>query len=513
MGMARRYGAVSGVVAAAGGLGASELLSGLFHQRVSPLVAVSESIIGLTPGSVVEFVISIVGRSDKPLLISLTLVGLAVVSAAAGVLALRSRVAAQVVFVAMGIVLVAAVHARLMPSTLTYVPAVIGVVIAMVALAWLTPFASVAAQATHPTTASARPRRQQPARRDFLLLAGSAALIAVVAGGAGRVFAQGRAAVEAARGKLRLPISKPTPPPGVDLGVPGIVPFVTPQASFYRIDTALAEPQILPTDWRLTIHGMVEHEITVTYRDLLARGLTEAWLTLCCVSNVVGGSLISNARWSGVRIADVLKDAGVHVDADAVLATSSDGWTCGTPLGALTDDRNAMFAVAMNGEPLTPEHGFPVRMVVPGLYGYVSACKWVTDLNVTRFDDFSAFWTQRGWSAQGPVKTESRIDVPQNGQSVPAGDVAIGGVAWAQHTGISKVEVHVDDGPWQVAKLGSDPSVDTWRQWVHIWHARPGTHRIQVRATDADGRTQTPVVADVLPNGATGWHTITVHVG
>ncbi|MGI8576579.1 MAG: molybdopterin-dependent oxidoreductase [Nocardioidaceae bacterium] len=512
MTIARRYGALAGIAAAGAGLGASELLSGLLHQRVSPLVAVSESVIGLTPGSVVEFVISIVGRNDKPLLIAATLVGLAIVSAVSGVVALRSRFAAEAILVAMGIVLVAAVHARLTPSTVTYVPAVIGVVVAMVTLAWLTPFAFNAAQRGSPRSAASNLRRSMPARRDFLLLAGSATLIAIVAGGAGRVFAQGRAAVEAARSKLRLPITKPTPPPGVNLGVAGVTPYITPQGSFYRIDTALSVPQILPTDWRLRIHGMVDREITVTYHDLVARGLTEAWVTLCCVSNIVGGDLISNARWSGVRIADVLKDAGIHGNADAVLATSSDGWTCGTPLGALTDDRNAMFAMAMNGEPLTPEHGFPVRMVVPGLYGYVSACKWVEDLNVTRFDDFSAFWTQRGWSPQGPVKTESRIDVPSNGQSVPAGQVAIGGVAWAQHTGISKVEVHVDDGPWQVASLGADPSIDTWRQWVHGWHATPGLHQIQVRATDATGRVQTSTVAGVLPNGATGWHTITVRV-
>ncbi|MBA3984818.1 MAG: molybdopterin-dependent oxidoreductase, partial [Acidimicrobiia bacterium] len=237
-----------------------------------------------------------------------------------------------------------------------------------------------------------------------------------------------------------------------------------------------------------------------------------AWITLCCVSNEVGGDLISNARWSGVRIADVLAEVGVHNDADAVLSTSEDGWTCGTPLAALTDDRNALLAVAMNGEPLTPEHGFPVRMVVPGLYGYVSATKWVVDLEVTRFSDFSAFWTDRGWSQDGPVKTQSRIDVPRAGADLAAGDVAIGGIAWAQHTGIAKVEVRVDDGEWADATLGADPSIDTWVQWSHVWSATGGEHDISVRATDTSGYTQTSALADVVPDGATGWHTINVDV-
>ncbi|MBA2559756.1 MAG: molybdopterin-dependent oxidoreductase, partial [Propionibacteriales bacterium] len=349
-------------------------------------------------------------------------------------------------------------------------------------------------------------------RRDVLGLLGLVAVGALVVGTTGRVLAHGRAAIDAARTKLRLPATKPVQPAGVEVGVRGIAPWNTAQDDFYRIDTALSIPQILPEDWTLRIHGKVDHEMTLTYQDLLDRGLSETWLTLCCVSNEVGGSLISNAWWSGVRIADVLAEVGVHPDADAVLSTSDDDWTCGTPLGALTDDRNAMFAVAMNGEPLTPEHGFPVRMVVPGLYGYVSATKWVVDLEVTRFDDFSAFWTDRGWSAQGPVKTESRIDVPNDGDKIGAGSVAIGGVAWAQHTGIAKVEVRIDEGNWTQAKLGEDPTTDSWRQWSHVWAADAGKHQVQVRATDQSGYTQTGDVADVVPNGATGWHTIEVQV-
>ncbi|HYO32615.1 MAG TPA: molybdopterin-dependent oxidoreductase [Nocardioidaceae bacterium] len=535
----RRLGVLAGVVSAGAGLAASELTSGLLHQRVSPVVAVAESIIRLTPGAVVEQTISLVGHYDKPLVIAGTLVGLCVLSGLAGMLALRSLAAGEAMFAVMGVVLVLAVRARLTSSEATYIPAVVGVLIAMLALAALAPRAGAAssprtgrsvesplgkAPTATPTGGSPTPNLgpgssvagsrtgTTESRRDFLRLAGVVGVGSVVLGLSGRVLAQGRAALDSARERLKLPVSRPVQPAGVSAGVPGVVPWNTSQADFYRIDTALSIPQILPDDWSLRIHGMVDQELDLSYQDLLDRGLTEAWLTLCCVSNEVGGDLISNAWWSGVRIADVLAEAGVQSDADAVMSRSSDDWTCGTPLAALTDDRNALFAVAMNGEPLTPEHGFPVRMVVPGLYGYVSATKWVVDLEVTRFSDFSAFWTERGWAPQGPVKTQSRIDVPRGGERVKAGKVAIGGIAWAQHTGIAEVEVRVDDGDWQPAKLAKDATIDSWRQWSYVWAAEPGEHRIQVRATDRSGQTQTEALADVLPDGATGWHTIEVDV-
>jgi DMSO/TMAO reductase YedYZ molybdopterin-dependent catalytic subunit len=543
------FGAVTGIVSSAAGLAVSELASGYLHQRVSPVVAVAESIIRLTPGAVIEKVISIVGHNDKPLVIGATLFGLLIASAIVGIVALRSLGLAELLFAGMGVVLLLAVHARLTSSEATYIPAIVGVVVALVTLATLTPRALRAA-GPRVTTAGPPPvlagrvaRTGAPAapgaaetvefaaddgsppaggtgssapdghsRRDFVRFASVIAGSAVVVGVLGRVQAHGRAAIDAARSRLRLPVTRPTEPTGVEVGVKGVAPWVTSQNDFYRIDTALSIPEILPMDWSLRIHGMVDKELTLTYQGLIGRGLTEAWLTLCCVSNEVGGNLISNAWFSGVRIADVLADAGVQAGADAVLSTSQDQWTCGTPLAALTDGRNAMFAVAMNGQPLAPEHGFPVRMVVPGLYGYVSGTKWVVDLEVTRFDKFTAFWTDRGWSPQGPVKTESRIDVPSDGDHVSAGTVAIGGVAWAQHTGIAKVEVRVDQGPWVPAKLGTDPSIDSWRQWAYVWSAPKGQHRLQVRATDKSGYTQTGAVADVVPNGATGWHTIQVQV-
>jgi DMSO/TMAO reductase YedYZ molybdopterin-dependent catalytic subunit len=292
-------------------------------------------------------------------------------------------------------------------------------------------------------------------------------------------------------------------PAGADLEVTGVAPWRTPPNDFYRIDTALTVPLIEPGEWRLRIHGMVDREMTLTYQDLLDRGLSDAWITIACVSNEVGGDLIGNTVWGGVPIKTLLDEAGVRGDADALLSTSKDGWTCGTPLEALTDGRDALLAVAMDGEPLPIEHGFPVRQVVPGLYGYVSATKWVTDWEITRFQDFSAYWTERGWAPLGPIKTQSRIDVP--GGKARAGVVKVAGVAWAQRRGVKAVEVRVDKGEWQQATLARVPNIDTWVQWVWDWDAEPGDHRLEVRATDSTGEPQTAQRADVLPDGATGY--------
>jgi DMSO/TMAO reductase YedYZ molybdopterin-dependent catalytic subunit len=424
---------------------------------------------------------------------------------------------AELVFLAMGVVVVLAVHSRLPSGPTRYYPAVMGVLVAMVAMSLLVDRAR-AASAVSSARENLPAERRLPAsvaasdRRSFLILAGVMAASSLAVTLFGRALAHNRAKVEAARASLMRRFGSVPAVAGVSVGVDGVAPWVTPVSDFYRIDTALSVPLVVPGDWQVRIHGMVDKEITLDYEQLLARGVTHDWLTLCCVSNPVGGDLISNAYWTGVPIAPILAEAGVHPDADAVLSRSVDGWTAGTPLAALTDGRNALFAVAMNGQPLTPEHGFPVRMVVPGLYGYVSATKWVVDLEVTRFSDFSAFWTQRGWSAQGPVKTQSRIDVPRNGSSASAGTVMVAGVAWAQHRGIRKVEVQVDDRPWQTCRIAADPTIDSWRQWSYEWQATSGSHTIQVRATDGAGETQTSRVAGVLPNGATGYDNIQVTV-
>jgi DMSO/TMAO reductase YedYZ molybdopterin-dependent catalytic subunit len=300
---------------------------------------------------------------------------------------------------------------------------------------------------------------------------------------------------------------------GADLGVPGLGLYFTPIADFYRVDTTIQIPQLDARTWELRIDGMVENPITIRYSDLLAGRLIERDVTLTCVSNEVGGDLIGNARWLGLPIRDLLAAARPKPGADAVRSHSVDGWTAGTPLSALTDPkRDSMLAIGMNGVPLPAPHGYPVRMVVPGLYGYVSATKWVTRLEVTRFDQFQAFWTSRGWAPQGPIKTQSRISVPRSYPDLRSGATTIAGVAWAQHRGIEKVEVQVDNGPWQNATLAAWDNPDTWRQWRLPWNAPRGSHDLTVRATDTTGAVQTATNHEVTPDGATGYHSVNIHV-
>jgi DMSO/TMAO reductase YedYZ molybdopterin-dependent catalytic subunit len=302
-------------------------------------------------------------------------------------------------------------------------------------------------------------------------------------------------------------------PRGAALDVPGLTPYLTRNRDFYRVDTALRVPDVPVDRWSLQVHGRVDRTLELSYPDLLRLPLTERRITLTCVSNPVGGDLLGNATWTGVPVSDLLREAGIRPGADAVRSRSADGWTAGTPLAALLDERRgALVAVAMNGEPLPLEHGFPARLVVPGLYGYVSATKWLVDLEVTRFADFEAYWTSRGYAARAPIKTGSRIDVPRPFARLDAGRVVVAGVAWAQDRGIARVEVRVDDGPWQQAELAAEDGVDTWRQWRWEWDAASGRHTLQVRATDATGETQTSRRAPIAPDGATGRHSVNVSV-
>jgi len=357
-----------------------------------------------------------------------------------------------------------------------------------------------------PTRSSAAPA--STARRSFLVTAGVSVAAATVAEIGGRQLAT-RRNVSSARSAIRLPrAADPTPPlpAGVNLPIPGISSFITPNDQFYRVDIDLLVPQVDPSNWQLRIHGMVDREVVVTFDELLRRPLIENYMTLCCVSNPVAGPYIGNAKWLGASLASLLRTARPQAGASMLLSTSTDGFTSGTPLSVVLDGRDALVAVAMNGTALPTEHGFPARLVVPGLYGYVSACKWVTDIEVTTFDAAVPYWASRGWSLQAPVKTESRIDVPADGSQVRAGEVAVAGVAWAQHKGIEAVEVRVDGGPWHEATLAAVPNIDTWRQWVWQWpDARPGSHLLEARATDKTGYTQTSVQEPVAPNGATGY--------
>lgn len=353
-------------------------------------------------------------------------------------------------------------------------------------------------------------------RRRFLTVLGTAAAVAVAAGAAGRHLTDrlARAVEDRARFLIPRPARASAPvPAGTEVTVPGATPFLTSPAEFYRIDTALQVPRLRTADWQLRIHGMVEREVTLTWDDLAAFEPVERILTLTCVSNEVGGDLAGNARWIGYRMRDLLARAGVRADADMLLSTSADGFTCGTPVDAVLDGRDALLAVAMNGEPLPFEHGYPARQVVPGLYGYVSATKWVVDWELTRFDRAEAYWTQRGWAEQAPVRTASRIDVPAAFGRLESGPVVVAGTAWAQQRGIDRVEVRVDGGPWNDAELAEEYSLDTWRQWTWRWDATPGTHTLEVRATDGEGRVQDEQRRPPIPDGATGWHSRTVTVG
>lgn len=518
----------AGLAAGAAGLATSYFAAMALTIRESPVVAVAELVIRLTPGPVAEYLISLVGSLDKPLLLLGIFAFLAAVFAWAGRLARRTWWAPAVVYAALAAVGTVAVSVQRGAAAIDAVPVAVGFVTWLVTLSLLTEPLRRAEeeartrieQADRPDVGHLMPASEaveddaddatpvgEHTRRVFVVRTGMFLAAAGVLGVLGRVVGRGRRHVEEVRSLLRLPqVTDPEVPEGAGVGVRGVTRWMTPNDDFYRIHTAIVVPAIEPKDWSLRIHGMVERELTLTYDDLLDRQFTEAWVTLSCVSNEVGGDLVGNAWWSGVLLAPILEEAGVRPGADAVLQTSDDGWTCGTPLRALTDGRDAMLALAMNGRPLPIEHGFPVRTLVPGLFGYVSATKWVRELEVSTFADISAYWTERGWSELGPVKMSSRVDVPRSGEKVPAGRVVVGGVAWSQHTGIAEVEVSVDGGPWRPADLGTVPNEDTWVQWSGTVEVESGDHVVRVRAVDRDGTVQTDVERGVLPDGATGLH-------
>jgi DMSO/TMAO reductase YedYZ molybdopterin-dependent catalytic subunit len=500
--------ALAGVLALGLGLAAAEAVAGALGRAETPISAVGEEFIDLTPAWLKDFAIQTFGTHDKTVLLIGMGVVLAVLGGLVGLLTARRKGLGMLAATALLVIAGFAVNNRPDTTMADLIPTVAAGIVALPTLSWL-----VGKAVAPPPTGDAESSRGA-SRRSFLQAAGITAGLAVVGAGLGQVLGARRAGVETSREDLASTIDLPraAPPDGVDLVVDGAEPWRTPNQDFYRIDTALSEPLVRAEDWTLRVHGMVENEVELDYDQLVGMGLESRWLTLNCVSNEVGGHLIGNALWTGIPIADVLALAKPTADADAVLSTSHDGWTAGTPLDVLTDGRDALFAVGMNGQPLPVAHGFPVRMIVPGLYGYVSATKWVVELEVSRFDDFEAYWTTRGWAERGPVKVASRIDVPSSRAHVTAGTVAVAGVAWAQHRGIQGVEVRVDDGDWNAARLAAVPSTDTWRQWVWEWDAEPGEYRLQVRATTADGEVQTSELAQPVPDGASGWHTIDVTV-
>jgi DMSO/TMAO reductase YedYZ molybdopterin-dependent catalytic subunit len=503
--------AIVGVLAGAAALGAAELLAALFGPTSSPIVAVGAAIVAASPEWLTSFAIRTFGARDKPaLLIGIGAV-LTILAAVVGAASVRRPRLAIGGFVVLGAIGAAAAVTRPGNDALDAIPSIGGAAVGVVVYRWLRGIASIDATADGPGTRTTIPGYD---RRRFLQAGVAVAGVAAVAGGLGR-FLTSRTSAAASRAAISIPppaVALPPPPAGADLGLPGLVPFLTPNENFYRVDTALIVPAVDATTWSLRVHGMVDRELTLDYDELLARPMIERDVTLACVSNEVGGAYIGNARWVGTPLADLLREAGVGPGASQLVSRSIDGFTIGTPTAVVMDGRDAMLAIGMNGEPLPLEHGFPVRMVVPGLYGYVSATKWLVDLELTTLDAYDAYWIQRGWAKEAPIKTQSRIDTPRDGADVVAGSVSIAGVAWAQHRGIDRVEVRVDDGPWVEAELAAEDTIDTWRQWVYRWDAAPGRRTIAVRATDGDGRTQTARRAEPFPDGATGHHTITVEV-
>ena len=497
--------AIAGLVAGVVTIGVGALVALVTGPTSDPLVAVGSAFVDATPAWLKQFATTNFGTNDKLVLAIGEVVVLLALAALAGVLAARRWAWGATLVVLLGAGSALAAMRRPEAGALAAVPSIVATVAGLWTLRLLI---------RRIPGPSASRRQGALERRAFLqasVIAGAAGAFALVLG---RAFGANARQAEQARGGLVIPKASTTAAPvpaGVDIGVDGVGPWLTPAGEFYRIDTALTVPSVDPATWSLRIHGMVEQEVTLTWDELLASDLVEAYVTLACVSNPVGGDLISNQKWLGLPIKGLLEKANPTGDADMVLSTSVDGFTAGTPLAVLMDGRDALLAIAMDGQPLPFEHGFPVRMVVPGLYGYVSATKWVKDLEVTRFADAQAYWTQRGWSAEGPIKTQSRIDVPKGGKTVPAGPVVVAGTAWAQHRGVKAVQVRVDDGAWNDATLADDGSIDSWRQWSWTWDASPGDHKLYVRASDPSGP-QTGAVQGEVPDGATGYDSVKVKV-
>ncbi|REJ06311.1 oxidoreductase [Microbacterium bovistercoris] len=499
-------GAVSGAVFVA----AAELAAFLVAREASPFLAAGSFVIDVVPQWAKELAIELFGASDK--LVLLITLGFAVLLAAvaAGILERWRRWAGVALFVVVGVVALITTTTRAEASPLSFIPPLVGAAAGVAFLKY-----SIAALGRWQSRTPHEEAGTGTDRRHFLVLTAVGALGAVIVGTGARIGSMATSSVAAARKALKLPapVSTVTVPAGAELGIPGLSPLFTPNADFYRVDTALEVPSIDPGDWRLTIDGMVDKRVQLTFDQLLDLRLREYAITLTCVSNQVGGNLVGNARWLGVPVREVLALATPGRDADMVLSRSIDGFTASTPLEALTDpNRDAILAVAMNGEPLPLEHGFPVRMVVPGLYGYVSATKWLTELKVTTFAEDQAYWTPRGYSPRAPIKLSSRIDTPRIDKAIPVGPAKIAGVAWAQTVGIESVEVQIDGGRWQPATLAKAINSDTWVQWSLDWDAVSGNHTLAVRARDRNGELQEQQRTPIAPDGSTGWQSTLIRV-
>ncbi|GAA4520039.1 molybdopterin-dependent oxidoreductase [Brachybacterium paraconglomeratum] len=500
---------VSGMVSGVVLLAVAELVSLAFSSSSAPFVAVGGGFVDIIPPAVKDLVVGLFGTWDKVVLFASMIAVYLVLTALIGRLGdSRPRLAAGLL-AGLGVFAMSIVLTRAQNSTLDVLPTLVGTVVAVPTFLFLLRLVHAPTGGDTSEDSGAR-----WARRRSLVGIGAVGVLAVIAIATARgVTASREVARRAAQFVLPTPRTTAEPiPEDAQVDLEGMPPFVTPNDEFYRIDTALAVPRVDPTTWELRIYGLVDRELTLSFEALLAEPMIETNLTLTCVSNAVGGDLAGNAVWLGVPVRTLLERAGVKDGADMVLSRSIDGFTASTPLEALTDSRDSLIAVGMNGEPLPAQHGYPVRMVVPGLYGYVSATKWLTELKVTRFADDVAYWSTRGWSERGPIKLASRVDVPRSfGKLQPdaEGAVMLGGTAWAQQRGIAAVEVRIDDGDWRPAELGAEVSTDTWVQWSLRWEdATSGDHSVMVRATDGEGEVQTEERANPAPDGSSGWHTV-----
>lgn len=510
----RGAGAAAGLVAAAVGLGAAELVAATSPVFQSPVLDVGDRVIDGVPNSVKTLAIDWFGTGDKRALLIGIGALLTVYAAVLGVVAVgrhwRTATAGVGMFGLLGAW--ASQTTRRAAPFVAVLPSLAGALLTGLALWQLR--AMFAVHDDEPIVEQQSIAELVPNdRRRFIAALGIGAVVAAAAGASGRKLST-RTNASASRAKLAVPRAAaplPAAPGDIASGVPGTVPFFTPNAAFYRIDTALTVPQVPVEGWTLRVGGMVRNPLELTFSDLTRRGLVESDITLTCVSNEVGGKLMSTARWLGVRLDELLDEAGVDPHADQVVGKSVDGYTCGFPTAAL-DGRDALVAIGMNGELLPVAHGFPARLIVPGLYGYVSATKWLSSIELTRFDRFEQYWVKRGWVDDAPIKVQSRIETPRSLSTVAHGTVAVAGSAWAQTRGIERVELSIDGGPWMETKLAAELNASTWRQWSHEWEAQPGRHTISVRATEKNGPIQTADRSEPFPSGATGQHQIVVIV-
>jgi DMSO/TMAO reductase YedYZ molybdopterin-dependent catalytic subunit len=533
--------ALAGLLAAAVALGVAELVAGPVGAASSPVIAVGDAAITLTPESVKHFAVTTFGENDKTALVVGTLLIIAVYAVAVGLVGLRNRRVAAVGIAIFGVVGALAAVTRPAGGPLDTLPSLMGAAAGIATLLALLAPLNVTARSTAAapsgSVTAAGAQADEPVvdglrqvlgsgdrtgtaldRRRFFLASGVALGAAAVTGGVGRLI-QRRFDVTGDRAALELPTpSSPAAalPPGADLAteVGGLTPLFTRNSDFYRVDTAISVPRIRPADYRLSMTGMFDSPRSYTLENLFGRDdVIERDVTLTCVSNEVGGDLAGTARWTGVPLGALLRENGIRPGGDQLLCRSADGMTIGAPTRSALEVEDAMLAFGMNGEPLPVEHGFPVRMLIPGLYGYVSACKWLVRIEATTFDAVDAYWVERDWAAEGPIKLASRIDTPASLREFPAGRRAIAGVAWAQTRGIARVEVRVDEEDWTEAELSPEVDADLWRQWALPYDFPPGRHSITVRATSADGEVQTDARDGPFPAGASGWHSVQVIAG